>query len=760
MLVGVFAAVVATVFGTLVGLVAGVARGAVDVVLMRLVDIMLTLPFVPLVIVLSAFAGPGFESTVLVIGFLMWARTARVLRSQVLSARERGPATAARAMGAGTIHVLWHHVLPPVFPLVIPEMVRAVNAAILLESSLAFLGLGDPTRLSWGSILYHANARSAFLTDAWLWWELPPGLCIGGTVLGFVLFGYTIDSRLRPRLIVGWRPAPPRRLAGAVRERAVHQDDDVVLSVEKLSVEYAIGAGQICALDHVSLSVRRGEVVGIVGESGSGKTTLVSAMMRLLPANAHISSGYVAIAGRDTNTLSDDAMRRLRGGCVALVPQSAMNALNPVRTLGSQLVESLTLHRGLRGRVARDRARELLTLVGIPANRLDAYPHELSGGMRQRVVIAIAISGDPQLLIADEPTTGLDVLTQAELLALLGALRTRLGLAIILVSHDLAVVASLANEIIVMQSGMIVERGPTRTVLTRPAHDYTVRLVNAIPLLAATRDSASASIRRSTTSDDDGVLLVVDSVHKSFGTGSARAKVLDDVTFSVCAGECVGLIGASGAGKSTLARLIVGLDQPDDGRILLDGHDVSRRSRTARHLAARRVHLVFQDPYDSLAPGMRVRDLIGEPCTIHGVAVGVARGRLVAAALEAVGLVPATRFLDAYPHELSGGERQRVALARAMILEPGLIVADEPTSQLDAPLRAEMVQLMRELGDRLGTAYLYITHDIAIASIFCQRLVILHQGRVAETGATNEIIASPRAEYTKALMGAVLRPLQ
>ncbi len=767
LMVGVLAAVVATVVGTAVGLAAGVARGITDMTLMRLVDVMLTLPFIPLVIVLSAFAGPGFSSTIFVIGLVMWARTARVLRSQVLSARERGPAVAARAMGAGVPHIMWHHVLPSVFPLVVPELVRAANAAILLESSLAFLGLGDPTRLSWGSMLYHANVRSAFLTDAWLWWELPPGLCIGGTVLAFVLVGYAIEGRLRPRLSTDWRvdtTRPTSRSTTEIPRTAEDIRSGALLAIDALHVEYRSAANVIQALAGVSLEVSRGEIVGIVGESGSGKSTLVAASLGLLPASAVVTAGSVSVNGSDIRALNNDAMRHLRGKTVVLVPQSAMNSLNPVRTIGSQLAETVRLHSSVDRKAARLRARELLALVDIPADRVEAYPHEFSGGMRQRVVIAMAIANDPQVIIADEPTTGLDVLLQTELLTLLNDLRNRLGIAVVLVSHDLAAVARIADRVLVMHRGRVVESGETGRLLNAPAHEYSRRLVRAIPELrtrlgTSSRERITSRVKaeegnrqvaRHTTNSEPVLRLA--GVSKSYGASSVR--VLDNVSLQVHRGERVGLIGGSGAGKSTIARMIVGLSDPDTGDIYVDGIAVSLRSTCARRTAAQRVHLVFQDPYESLAPGMRVRDLVAEPCRIHGVAKQSQIENDVISALEDVGLVPASRFLDTWPHELSGGERQRVAIARAIILKPALIVADEPTSQLDAPLRADIVMLMHTIGVKRGTAYLYITHDIAIASVFCDRLVVLQAGRVVETGLTAEIVRAPAHPYTALLLAA------
>ncbi|MGH9182301.1 MAG: dipeptide/oligopeptide/nickel ABC transporter permease/ATP-binding protein [Acidimicrobiales bacterium] len=526
--VGLVAALAATAAGTVVGLVAGYARGPLDAVLMRLVDVVLSLPFLPLMLVVGVFLGPGLGTQMLVIAAVMWAGPARELRSQVLSARELDHVRAARAMGGRPGHVLLRHLLPAVAPLVVPQLVLATKTAILLEASLSFLGLGDPTAKSWGTTLFYANARSAFLTDAWLWWVVPPGLCIVAAVLSLALMGYALEEGAHPPLA---RPAvAPRRRSRRVRPLGapaapiapmapmappvdlVARSADAVLSVEALSVAYATGGEPLVAVDGVSLRLGAGEVVGLVGESGSGKSTLVAAATGLLPPPAAVAAGRVRVDGVDLATLGREELRRLRGRRVALVPQQAMNALNPVFRIGDQLAEAVTVHRRVGRSEARARARELLALVEVDPDRVDDYPHQLSGGMRQRVVIAMALANDPALLVADEPTTGLDVLVQAEILALLGDLRGRLGLALLVVSHDLLVVLALCGEgadtgrpgisgtprapgwLVVMRHGGIVEQGPAPTVVAAPVHPYTRELLGSTPRLVL--PDAPASVAR------------------------------------------------------------------------------------------------------------------------------------------------------------------------------------------------------------------------------------------------------------------------
>ena len=474
LLVGVVAALAATVVGAAVGVTAGYARGRVDPVLMRLVDVVLALPALPLTIVIGVFAGPGLGTQILVISMVMWAGVARELRAQVLSLRERDHIQALRAMGAGPWHVVPRHLLPAVAPLVVPQFVLATKTAILLEASLAFLGLGDISAKSWGTMLSLAHARSAFLTDAWLWWVIPPGLAIALTVLAFALLGHAFEERARPSLRSRVAPARPRRAPVSL---SVIRGDDPPLVVEGLGVTYP-GPAPVRAVDGVDLAVEAGELVGLVGESGSGKSTLAAAAAGLLGPPAEVT-GSVRIEGRDLATLSAEQLRRLRGDRVALIPQEAMSALNPVHTVGDQLAEAVRVHRRVGRAAARARAAELLELVGIDPRRGRDHPHQFSGGMRQRVVIAMALANEPAVVIADEPTTGLDVLVQAEVLALLDGLRRRMGLALLVVTHDLPMIERLADRIAVMQAGRLVEVGPAARVAGAPEHPYTRLLVES-----------------------------------------------------------------------------------------------------------------------------------------------------------------------------------------------------------------------------------------------------------------------------------------
>ena len=486
--IALLSATIAIGVGLTVALLAGYHRGKLEQVLMRVVDLTLAFPFLVLVIVLAAFFGRSLVTTVAVIGAVIWARPARILRSQVIKVREFQHVLAARAMGASSTRIIGRHILPRVAPLAAAQFVRAANISVLIEASLSFLGLGDTNRISWGTTLYFANSRNAILTDAWIWWILPPGLALTLAVLGFAFLGYAIEEWADPRLArAGTRPAIRRRRPGAVSlPPPAAMDDAVTLTVRNLTVHYETPSEPVRAVEGLSFQARRGQIVGLVGESGSGKSTLAMALLGLVRKPGRVVGGEVILNGRDLRALKRSQMAAVRGRDVALIPQSAMNALNPAYTVHYQVAEAAAQTR--EPVAANARAHELLDLVGIPAERRRAYPHELSGGMRQRVVIATAIANEPSLLVADEPVTGLDVITQARILRLLLDLRDRFGLTIVLISHDLPLVARVADDLLVMYAGRAVETGRTAAVTARPRHPYTRELLRAFPSLRGPKE--------------------------------------------------------------------------------------------------------------------------------------------------------------------------------------------------------------------------------------------------------------------------------
>lgn len=485
LLVGFIAAIVATCVGMLVGITAGYLRGAVDTVLMRIVDVVLALPVVPLTLVVGVLAGPGLVTQIFVISIALWAPMARELRSQVLSVRERDHVHALRAMGAGHRYMLTRHIVPAMGTLVVPQLVLAVKNAVMLEATLAFLGLGDISSMSWGMMLSIANDRSAFLTDAWLWWVVPPGLLIGLTVLGFALAGSAVERTATGQVIGASHGRLVRHTttstSAASAEITNMTDDSHLLGIDQLTIRYGPGDLATGGCSDVDLVLRRGRVLGLVGESGSGKSTVAAAIVGLIPSAGQVVNGRILLDGEDVLNLGARERRSLLGARIGMVPQEAQSALNPVYRAGNQITEAIVVHQEIPRPHAQKRAQELLTLVGMPDHAYHAYPHQLSGGQRQRVVIAIALANDPDLLVADEPTSGLDVLVQQDILDLLSNLRSRLGLTMLIVSHDLPIIAQVTDDIAVMRAGVVVEQGETLRVLACLQTSYTQRLVGSLP---------------------------------------------------------------------------------------------------------------------------------------------------------------------------------------------------------------------------------------------------------------------------------------
>jgi peptide/nickel transport system permease protein len=472
--VGIGAAALSLAVGLLVALTAGWRRGWVEAVLMRITDVTLAFPFLPLVLVLAAFFGRGLVTTAVVIAAVSWARPARVLWAQVLKVREYQHVQAARAMGASGVRTVSRHILPRLVPLASAQFVRVANAAVISEAALAFLGLGDPTKASWGTMLANASSTNALLTGAWKWWMLPAGLALTTVVLGFAFVGYAFEERADPRLATS--SGRLRFLAGRRRRPApsvvtIEPGTGPILAVSDLRVAYA--AGLAPAVDGVSFDVARGRVTALVGESGSGKSTIVMSLLGLLPGDPVVAGGATF---EDRPLLRGSTAARLRGRRIGFVTQAAMNALNPAYTVHAQVAEAAALT--LPAASAGARARALLTDVGLPAPAHHAYPHELSGGMRQRVVIAMALANSPELLIADEPTTGLDLVTQASILRLLRDLKDRLGLTVLIITHDVQMVLRVADDLVILQGGRVVERGEAAALAAAPAEDYTRRLLN------------------------------------------------------------------------------------------------------------------------------------------------------------------------------------------------------------------------------------------------------------------------------------------
>jgi ABC-type glutathione transport system ATPase component/ABC-type dipeptide/oligopeptide/nickel transport system permease subunit len=758
--VGLFAAFYATAAAVFAALAAGYFGGPLDRFLMRVVDVVMSLPFLPLVIVLGVFLGPSMGTQILVISLVMWAAPCRELRSQVLKIRNNGYIDAARAMGERSRKIIFRHVLPDLMPLIVPQFVLIAQSAILIESSLSFLGLGDPVSKSWGSMLFFANTRAAFLTGAWVYWVLPPGLCIALCCLSFSLIGFSLSGKRGleyfpygsfKRGFIGSIPEPP---SGALP-----------LMISGVSVNYRTLRDEGPAVSQASLSLGNREVLGIVGESGCGKTTLAMTILGLLRAPAELSGGSVFINGEDVLRPGEMKILKIRGKTVAYVPQNAMNTLNPVVTLRKQLIEAIRIHRKP---VKEDEEREvdrLLTCVGIDLKRKDSYNHELSGGMKQRVVIAMALANNPDILIADEPTTGLDVLVQKSILDLVMELKETFNLSVILITHDLPLALNYGDKLAVMYQGKMVDYGPIDEVRNNPQHFHTCSLFSNFPRLDQGKLWDRGFDEGAAGAVPWGEALVVRGLSKTFhaprglfGRSSEPVKAVQEVSFTVRPGEVLGIIGGSGSGKTTISRLITGLEKADGGDISLDGHSLLNLRREERRRRAKKIHLVFQDPYQSMRASMSIFDIVKEPMIIGGAGAVEDMKDRVRAALRDVRLPGTEDFLRRTPQSLSGGQRQRLAFARAIVAEPRYIIADEPTSMLDVSLRTELLKLMEDLRSRYHIGYLFITHDLSLAYHFCDQLLVMREGFIVEQGKAQDIIHYPMHEYTRELISAVETP--
>ena len=515
-----------------------------------------------------------------------------------------------------------------------------------------------------------------------------------------------------------------------------------LLTLDRLAVRF----GNVEAVHRLDFAVAPGETAAIVGETGSGKSVAMLAMLGLLPASATVS-GSVRFEQQELLELDRRALDRVRGRSIAIVFQEPQSALDPLFTVGSQIAAVLRNNRGLGRRAAWDRARELLEETGIaePARRARAYPHELSGGQRQRVAIAMALACEPRLLVADEPTTALDVTVAARILELLAALKARHDMALILISHDLAVVRRVADTIHVMEKGVLVESGPASSVATSPQQPYTRRLLAAARLPPAAKPS---KVEAEPLLEAEGI-----SVSYPLRGGWRRTfKALDEVDLAIGRGETLALIGESGSGKSTLGRALLRLT-PSSGRIVFEGRDLQAIEAKALRSLRRDLQIVFQDPFSSLSPRLSVGEIVTEGLSVHEPALSRSEhARRAAAALKEVGLPHA--FAARHPHALSGGQRQRVAIARAMILSPKLVVLDEPTSALDRSVQADVLALLRRLQEERGLSYLFITHDLAVVRAMAARVAVMKDGRIVETGATAQVMRHPRDPYTASLIAA------
>ena len=524
-----------------------------------------------------------------------------------------------------------------------------------------------------------------------------------------------------------------------------------LLQISDLSVAFGHGEREVLAVDRVSFSINKSETVALVGESGSGKSVTALSVMKLLPyPAAHHPSGTITFKGRELVQMPENEIRRIRGDDITIVFQEPMTSLNPLHTIETQLAEILLLHKGLTGSPARQRIIELLTEVGIPdpAARLGAYPHQLSGGQRQRVMIAMALANEPDLLIADEPTTALDVTVQAQILKLLKDTQRRLGMSVLFITHDLGIVRKLADRVCVMQRGKIVEQGEVERVFTAPGHAYTQALLAAEPKPDPAPPRPDAPVMVETDNLKVWFPVRRGVLRKVVG----HIKAVDGVSISVRKGETIGVVGESGSGKTTLGLAILRLVS-SQGPIVFMGKPIQGLRFKDMRPFRYDMQIVFQDPYGSLSPRMSIADIVEEGLTIHQPQLdAAAREARVVQALNDVGLDPDTR--SRYPHEFSGGQRQRIALARAVVLEPTFVVLDEPTSALDMLIQSQMVDLLRDIHKRKDLTYMFISHDLRVVAAMASRLLVMRGGKVVEEGEAAQLFKAPQTDYTRALFAA------
>ncbi len=528
--------------------------------------------------------------------------------------------------------------------------------------------------------------------------------------------------------------------------------DAPLLEVTDLAVSFGQGAGEVAAVKSASFTLHKGETLSLVGESGSGKTVTALSILRLLPyPRARHPKGRITFKGTDIVGASEDTMRKIRGNRVGMVFQEPMTSLNPLHNIEKQVGEVLEVHGGLDGAARRARVLELLHLVGLPEaeTRLAALPHELSGGQRQRVMIAMALAQSPDLLIADEPTTALDVTIQAQILDLLKDLQKRLGMAMLFITHDLSIVRKLGGKVCVMKDGLVVEQGDVETVFRTPAHTYTKHLVAAEPKGAPPAPVTDAP--EVMGADDLKVWFPIKRgvIRRTVG----HIKAVDGVTLSVKAGATLGVVGESGSGKTTLGLGLLRLTS-SEGPIRFQGTRIDGLNRQELRGLRRDMQVVFQDPYGSLSPRLTIGEIVGEGLLVHGIGTPAERRDQVAEALRDVGLDPGMQ--DRYPHEFSGGQRQRIAIARAMVLRPKFLMLDEPTSALDVSVQAQIVDLLRALQAKYTLAYLFISHDLRVVRALANDVIVMKDGKVRESGPAQQIFASPRDPYTQKLMAAAL----
>jgi len=758
-----------TILSSIVGIGAGAVQGYfggwIDLVMQRVIEIWSGMPTLYLLIILASVVTPSFWWLLGLMLLFSWMTLVSVVRAEFLRARNFDYVRAARALGVGDGAIMFRHLLPNAMTAALTFLPFVTSGAVVTLTALDFLGFGlPPGSPSLGELLEQGKNN---LQAPWLGFTSFIVIALMLTLLVFI--GEAVRDAFDPRkvfaagrssLVAGRLSPSPAPIATGWGDRPPATSDQrpsfgarSVLRIDNLHVRFGRGADAVDAVEGVSFELARGETLALVGESGSGKSVTALSILQLLPY-PHAAHPAGSIRFQDTELIgaAPDTLRRIRGDRIAMIFQEPMTSLNPLHTIERQVGETLVVHRDLAPAAARVRTLELLRLVGLPEpeRRLGAYPHELSGGQRQRVMIAMALANEPDILIADEPTTAVDVTIQAQLLALLADLQKRLGMAMLFITHDLSIVRKIADRVCVMQRGHIVESGAVDAVFLSARHPYTQRLLAAqpggppppppaggAPLLACSDLKVWYPIKA-------GLLRrTVDHV-----------RAVDGISLAIHPSETLGVVGESGSGKTTLGLAVLRL-VTSSGTIEYDGRRLNQLRGDAVLPLRRDLQMVFQDPYGSLSPRLSVGQIVEEGLRVHGIGASPAeREARIVEALREVDLDPDTRHR--YPHEFSGGQRQRIAIARAMVLKPKLVVLDEPTSALDVSVQAQIVELLRALQVRYRIAYLFISHDLRVVRALSHRIVVMRDGIAVEEGPAERIFAQPQADYTKALLAAAL----
>ena len=750
-LFGLVLTIASSIIGVIAGAVQGYTGGWTDLLFQRFIEIWSGLPILYLLIILASVIEPNFWWLLGLMLLFSWMSLVGVVRAEFLRARNFDYVRAARALGVSDRKIMFKHVLPNAMVASITFMPFILSGSITTLTALDFLGFGlPPGSPSLGEMLQQGKSN---IQAPWLGITAFMVLSVMLTLLIFIF--EAVRDAFDPRKGVAAGPVAGELTyqadAGEEVSVAGTKIEGALLQVRDLSVRFRGGDGPVDAVKNVSFDIAKGETMALVGESGSGKSVTALSVLQLLPyPTASHPSGSIRYQGEEVLGAEPDFLARMRGDRVAMIFQEPMTSLNPLHTVEKQINEVLLLHRGLRPAQARARTLELLHLVGIqqPERRLDAYPHQLSGGQRQRVMIAMALANEPDLLIADEPTTALDVTIQAQILALLRDLQQRLGMAMLLITHDLGIVRKVADHVAVMTEGRIVEAGPTEQILDDPQHAYTRHLMAAEPKGDPVQPRADAP----TVMSGDNVKVWFPIKAGLLRRTVDHIRAVDEVDITIREGHTVGVVGESGSGKTTLGLALLRLISSDGG-IDFEGTAIDDVGTKELRPLRREMQIVFQDPFSSLSPRMSIFQIVEEGLLVHGLGETYEdRRAMVAEALTEVGLEPAA--MDRYPHEFSGGQRQRVAIARAIVLKPKFIVLDEPTSALDVSVQAQIVDLLRDLQNRHGLAYMFISHDLKVVRALADEVIVLKGGKVMERGNAADIFEAPKTDYTKALMAA------